>query len=108
MGKPQIAEQLEKMTYEYAIVSGEVVVEVSGAVKLHNVLIKQATSGERFTIFDSAISGRYLSAGVSVIGMPYCGSAMETPKELDFDVGLNSGLVIVASGANWVVTCTYK
>lgn len=108
MPKSKLTEQFEDTKFSYALVSGETVVEVSGAVKLHNVLINQATSGERFTIFDSAVSGRYLSAGVSVIGMPYCGSEMESPKQLDYDIGLNSGLVIVASGASWVLTATYK
>jgi len=44
---------------------------------------------------------------VSVVGMPYCGSAVDSPRQLNFDVGLNSGLVIVASG-NWIITATYK
>jgi len=106
--KSQVSEQFENVRYNYRLLSGQAVLEISGAVKLKSVLISRATSGEKFTIFDSAISGRFLSAGVSVIGMPYCGSEMESPKQLDFDVGLNSGLVIVSSGANWVITTTYK
>jgi len=108
LARGQLSEEMGNIEYNYALVSGEVVVEISGVVKLHSVVISQATSGESFTIYDAAISGRFLSADASVIGLPYCGSEMETPNQLDFDVGLNSGLVIVASGANWVLTATYK
>jgi hypothetical protein len=99
---------MEDTVYSHGLVSGQQVFEVSGAVKLHSVVINRGTSGQFFSMFDSAISGRFLSAGVSVVAVCYCGSGIDNPKSIDYDVRLNSGLVIVSSGATWLLTTTYK
>ena len=104
----QLSEQMEDTVYSYALVSGETVVEISGCSKIHSILVNRGTSGEFYTIFDSAVSGRYLSADVSVVGVGYCGDAGNVPKQIDYDVGLNSGLVIVSSGAEWLLNVSYK
>lgn len=103
-----MSEQIEDTKYSYGLVSGEQVVQLSGVVKLHSVIVNRGVSGGFYTIFDSAISGRFLSAGVLVVGLGYCGDAGNVPMKIDYDVGLNSGLVIVASGATWNITTTYK
>lgn len=106
MARGQLSEQIENVEYDYVLVSGEVVVAVSGAVKLHAIVINQGTSGQRVTIFD-AISGVF-GASAKVVGLPYCGDGVSNPVELKYDVELDSGLVIVASGAVWNITATYK
>ena len=106
MARGQVSEQFEDVVYDYRVVSGQSILQVSGAVKLHSVVYDRMVSGAVMTIFDSAISGRYLSAGASVIGLPYCGAVME-PVQVNYDIRLNSGLVIVASGTV-NVTALYK
>lgn len=108
MVRGQLSEALENTEYRYGLVSGQQVLEVSGAVKLHSVVLGRKTSGQFVTVFDSAISGRFLSGGVSVVGLIYGGDGLNVPTEINYDVGLSSGLVIIASGANWMLTAIYK
>ena len=103
-----MSEFIEDVVYGYALVSGGVVVEISGAVKLHSVIVNRGTSGKFYTVYDSAVSGRFLSAGASVVGIGYCGNEGEVPKTVNYDARLHSGLVIIASGANWLLNVTYK
>ena len=106
--KAQLTENIENTQYNYATISGQQILEISGVINLRAVIVNRGTSGEFYTIYDSAISGRFLSAGVSIVGIGYCGSEIDNPREIKYDVGLKSGLVIVASGASWLLTTTYK
>lgn len=102
LGKPQIAEQLEKMAYENLVVSGQVTARVSAELKLHSVIVNRAVSGGMFQISDA-------SSGVAgtIVGEAYCGTEMLTPSEVTYDAKLCSGMVVVTSGANWRLTLTY-
>ena len=108
MGKSKQTENIEAVDYQHVIVSGNVVVEVSGVVKLENVVLGIGTSGQLFTILDSCISGLYKSAGVTVVGVGRCGSALENPSTMKFSTEIKSGLVIISSGVTTVLTATYK
>jgi hypothetical protein len=104
----QLSEQFEDVVYSYGLVSGQQVFETSGAVKLHSIIVNRGTSGQFYTIYDSAVSGRFLSAGAVVVAVCYCGSGIDNPKAVDYNIRLNSGLVIVASGSTWNISATYK
>lgn len=95
MARDQMSEKIANMEYDYTCVSGEVVVDID-ATKLAGVVVNEPVSGESFTLFDGETSG-----GVA-IGNVY--AADERPFQLDYHVGVNSGVVVVSSGATWNIT----
>lgn len=108
MVRGQFAEQMESVKYDYSVVSGEELLEVSGECKLKSVVIGRKTSGQIVKIYDAAISGRWLSAGAKVVSLIYGGDALNTPVEVNYDIELKSGLVVVTSGATWNLTIMRK
>ncbi len=103
MTRGQVSEQFEDVSYQYKVVSGESLVELSGAVKLHGITYGRMNSAI-VKLYDAAVSGRYLSGGSVCLGVTYGGNVAE-PLQIAYDVKLNSGLAVVMSGlVNGVVT----
>jgi len=100
VGRGQVAEQIENVTYDKLVISGEGVFEISGECKLHSVIVGKAVSGESFSIFDAS-SGSVLSNDGVLVGRNYCNPLM-TPVVLEYDVQCNSGLAIIVSGAQYL------
>ena len=105
MARSQISEMLGDVIYESVFVSGEGVVQVSGAEKLHDIVVTKAVSGLWFGVWDAS-SGAVLSAEGTLKGKVYCGQDAN-PFVVPFDCRLNSGLAIVVSGNIWLIA-SYK
>ena len=105
MGRSRMSEDIENVEYLYTLVSGETVVAVSGAIKLHAIILNQGCSGEECTLYDAV-------SGVDIVDNSfariYCGNGANPPVELKYNIGLNSGLVIICSGAVWNLTALTK
>lgn len=95
-GRGQLSEQFEYVLYNYKVISGQTLIETSGAVKLHGVVFGRMNSAI-VTMYDASISGRYLSGDSVCLGVAYGGN-VTAPIAVPYDIRLNSGFVAVISG----------